>query len=534
MKNTDNYPFYRWMPKPLGSLLLFLMFFPVTFSGGAYMCNLAEMAGGLGILNEDVQMASYATTIGMCLFPPFMAGLLTIRRVKHLFLRAFLMLLVMNGVVAVSTNVIITIAACMVIGFFRVMLMMNITFTLVKYAMGIDALSQFVLTTEPSAEDRAKSEHARSWQMAAYYGIMLSIAQCSNLLTSYFAYNDTWRHAYGVVMGMIVVVLLIVKYTMPDEEKVVPYKWEWRKIPVVVSLGAAMTGICYVLVYGKTLDWFSSPRIVIALVLCLVFAAVYLFLTSNFSEPSTMHWEIFGFRNVWLSALLFLVLMILFSSSMFVGTFIKMTTQVGNYDSALLSRWAIVGCLIGTLISLVMSFMRMHFRWILALGFALMAVANAVLYFQYQTEGDYSMMAVIYVIDYAGMIIPYAMLVPLGMKHLPVRYMTTFVFVMLMTRNAIAPVAGMSVYTNALQHQQRNYMERMIQDINVENYQAQQLVAVSRTVGGDAAPLAVWRGVGGEASTIAAMRSITGVTIWILIGCVGVVLLFPYQKHEYA
>ena len=54
----DNYPFYAWMPKPLGCLVLFLMFFPVTFSGGAYMNNMAEMAGGMGVHSEDIQLAS--------------------------------------------------------------------------------------------------------------------------------------------------------------------------------------------------------------------------------------------------------------------------------------------------------------------------------------------------------------------------------------------------------------------------------------------------------------------------------------------
>ncbi|MCR4582381.1 MAG: hypothetical protein K5764_02350 [Prevotella sp.] len=181
---NDNYPFYGWMPKAAGCMVLFLMFFPATFSGGAYMNNLAEMAGGMGVHNEDIQLASYATSIGMALFAPFMAGFMTIRRVKHLFMRGFLVLLVLNGVIATTGNVVLTIASCLIIGFVRVMLMMNITFTLVKYGMGIDALSQFVLTEEPSLEERDKSEHARSWQMAGYYGVMLIIAQLSNLLTA--------------------------------------------------------------------------------------------------------------------------------------------------------------------------------------------------------------------------------------------------------------------------------------------------------------------------------------------------------------
>ena len=268
----ENYPFYDWMPKPLGCLVLFLMFFPVTFSGGAYMNNLAEMAG------------------------------MTVRRVKHVFMRAMLLLLALNAVIATTDNVVVTIAACLFIGFFRVMLMMNITFTLVKYGMGIDALSQFVLTEEPSQEDREKAEHARSWQMAGYYGVMLMIAQLGNVLTAYYAWHATWRHVYYVVMVMLLVALILVKFTMPNEEKSVAYQWEWKKIPVVVCLGVMMVSLCYVLVCGKTLDWFSSPRIVYATAIFLVSTAGYFFLSTNHLGEDSMRWQIMGLKNVWLSA----------------------------------------------------------------------------------------------------------------------------------------------------------------------------------------------------------------------------------------
>lgn len=58
-------------------------------------------------------------------------------------------------------------------------------------------------------------------------------------------------------------------------------------------------------------------------------------------------------------------------------------------------------------------------RWILAAGFGLLLVADIYLYFQYQTEGSFDHMVVVTIINYAGLFIPYAMLVPLGMKHLP-------------------------------------------------------------------------------------------------------------------
>ena len=539
----ENYPFYDWMPKPLGCLVLFLMFFPVTFSGGAYMNNLAEMAGGMGVQNEGIQMASYATSIGMALFAPFMAGFMTVRRVKHVFMRAMLLLLALNAVIATTDNVVVTIAACLFIGFFRVMLMMNITFTLVKYGMGIDALSQFVLTEEPSQEDREKAEHARSWQMAGYYGVMLMIAQLGNVLTAYYAWHATWRHAYYVVMVMLLVALILVKFTMPNEEKSVAYQWEWKKIPVVVCLGVMMVSLCYVLVCGKTLDWFSSPRIVYATAIFLVSTAGYFFLSTNHLGEDSMRWQIMGLKNVWLSAMLFTVLMILFSCSMFVSTFAKLSTQAGNFDAGMLASWAILGCFIGLLIAAAMAFARIHFRWILAVGFGLLFVADVYLYFQYQTEGSFDHMVVVTVINYAGLFIPYAMLVPLGMKHLPVRYMTTYIFVMLLFRNALAPVVGMSLYTNWLQERQQHYIHRLAQNVVYENQQAATydygMRRMGQAKGGstlEAQQLSATaiRGKITVQATLVAMRDITGTTIWLLVGTIAFVLFFPYHRDEFA
>ena len=158
-KKRAAYPFYSWMPKPLGCLVLFLMFFPVTFSGGAYMNNMAEMAGGMGVHSEDIQLA-------------------------------------------------------------------------------------------------------------------------------YYAWHATWRHAYYVVMVMLLVALLLVKFTMPDEEKTIAYKWEWRKMPTVACLGMMMVSLSYILVCGKTLDWFSSPRIMWATVFLLLSSAGYLWVSGR-SEGRT-------------------------------------------------------------------------------------------------------------------------------------------------------------------------------------------------------------------------------------------------------
>ena len=41
-----NYPFYDWMPKPLGIILLILLFIPILTVGGVYTANSGEMMSG--------------------------------------------------------------------------------------------------------------------------------------------------------------------------------------------------------------------------------------------------------------------------------------------------------------------------------------------------------------------------------------------------------------------------------------------------------------------------------------------------------
>lgn len=66
-----NYPFYSWVPKPFGILILLLLFVPLFFSGGTYLSNINEMTGGLGALSEQFQLLNLCTFIGMSLVFPF-------------------------------------------------------------------------------------------------------------------------------------------------------------------------------------------------------------------------------------------------------------------------------------------------------------------------------------------------------------------------------------------------------------------------------------------------------------------------------
>lgn len=84
-----NYPFYNWVPKPLGILIMLLLFIPILTVGGVYSVNSTEMMSGLGIISEHIQFTNFVTSIGMAAFAPFLYRLMCIRREKMMCLVGF-------------------------------------------------------------------------------------------------------------------------------------------------------------------------------------------------------------------------------------------------------------------------------------------------------------------------------------------------------------------------------------------------------------------------------------------------------------
>ena len=66
--NNKNFPFYDWVPKPLGIIFMIFLFIPIMTVGGVYTANSAEMTGGLGIISENITFVSFVTSVGMAAF----------------------------------------------------------------------------------------------------------------------------------------------------------------------------------------------------------------------------------------------------------------------------------------------------------------------------------------------------------------------------------------------------------------------------------------------------------------------------------
>ena len=132
-----NFPFYDWVPKPLGILFLILLFIPIMTVSGAYSVNSSEMMGGLGFLSEHISFIGFMTSIGMAAFSPFFYSLVCIRREKMMCLVGFSILAILSYVCAETDNLFLLALCSLIMGFVRQTLLMCNLFTLIKYAFGI-------------------------------------------------------------------------------------------------------------------------------------------------------------------------------------------------------------------------------------------------------------------------------------------------------------------------------------------------------------------------------------------------------------
>ena len=142
--------------------------------------------------------------------------------------------------------------------------MLNCTFTIAPYLTGVNTLSMFTMTETPTPETQYKMERMRTFLMPVLYCFILLIAQSSNVVTAWFAYEYSWQDAYYVTIGMLLTAMFMVLTTMPDVKNGEKYRVEWRKVPELILMTLILGCMAYVLAFGKTLDWFDSQKIVIA------------------------------------------------------------------------------------------------------------------------------------------------------------------------------------------------------------------------------------------------------------------------------
>lgn len=538
----QNYPFYDWVPKPVGILILILLFIPILTVGGVYSANSGEMMSGLGILSEHIQFVGFVTSIGMAAFAPFFYDLVRIRREKLMCLVGFSIMYLLSYVCAMTESIFLLALCSLIMGFLRMVLMMVNLFTLIKYAFGMEATRNITPGNEPSDEEGwDRLDREKSTSMPIIYLFFMILGQVGTALTAWLAYEYEWQYVYYFMMGTILLSILIIFITMPF------HSYPGERFPItfskfgnVVVFSCMVTCFIYILVYGKTLDWFDDPTIVRAALLTLLFGAIFIYLESSRRSPYFLM-DLFKLRTINMGVILFLLLMILNSSAMFVNVFTSIGMKIDNWQNAALGNWCVVGYIIGAILSIALGSRGVHLKYLFAIGFLLLGCSALFIYFEVQSAGLYDRMKYPVIIRAAGMMIIYSLTAVHANQRMPYKYLSTWICVMLTVRMVIGPGIGTAIYTNLLQERQQHYVTRYAQNVDRMNPDAEasytqtargmRYQGKSETEAEQMASISTKGRIQAQA-TLSAVKEMSG---WTFYGCLAAmlfVLAYPYRKRK--
>ncbi len=537
-----NYPFYNWVPKPLGIIILLLLFIPILTVGGVYTANSGEMMSGLGIQSEHIQFVGFVTSVGMAAFSPFFYRLVCIRREKMMCLVGFSVMYLLSYVCAKTDSIFLLALCSLVMGFLRMVLMMVNLFTLIRYAFGMEATRNITPGMEPSDEagwDRLDSE--KSVSMPTIYLFFMILGQVGTSLTAWLAYEYEWQYVYYFMMGALLLSILVIFVTMPY------HKFVSRRFPVtfskfanVVLFSVLWCSVIYVLVYGKVLDWYDDSTIRWATVIALVSGAVFFYMEKTHRSPYFLL-DVFKLRNINMGVVLFLLLMILNSSAMLVNVFTGVGMKIDNWQNAVLGNWAILGYFIGGVIAIVLGKRGVHLKYLFGMGFLFIGLSALFMYFEVQTDGLYGRMKYPVIIRAIGMMLLYSLTAVYANQRMPYKYLSTWICIMLTVRMVLGPGIGTALYTNVLQERQQHYITRYAQNVDVLHPEAS--ASYTQTVQGmlyqgksleegqQMASMSVKGNIQKQA-VLSSVKEISGWTLYACLICMIWIVVMPHPKRK--
>ena len=539
---SRNYPFYDWVPKPLGILFLIILFIPILTIGGVYSANSGEMTSGLGIQSEHIQFVGFVTSVGMAAFSPFFYQLVCIRREKMMCIVGFSIMYMLSYVCAETDSLFLLALCSLVMGFVRNVLMMCNLFTLIKYAFGMEATINITPGNDPTEEKGwDELDVQKTSSMPTIYLFFMILGQIGTCFTAWLAYEYEWQYVYYYMMGTMLVAIVILFVTMPF------HRYPGQHFPInfakfgnVVVFCGMMCSFIYIMVYGKVLDWYDSEEIRIATLLCVVFTALFIWLEWSRRCPYFLL-SVFKLRSVRVGLLLFFLLMVLNSSAMFVNIFVGVGMKIDNWQNATLGNWVVLGYFLGCLIGVYFGNKGVHLKYMFALGYLLIGLSSLYMYFEVQTQGLYSHMKWPVIIRATGMMLLYSLTAVYANQRMPFKFMSTWVCVMLSVRMVIGPGVGSALYSNVFQQRQQYYVTRYAHDYDRTNQEltntynqtvrGMQYQGKSVTESEQMAAISA-KGKVQVQATISAVKEMAGWTFYACLLCTLVTIIVPWKKRD--
>ncbi len=290
---------------------------------------------------------------------------------------------------------------------------------------------------------------------------------CLNMY-AWVAYVLYTRSVYDIMILVMAVMLLSTLLLMVrprlDNLPEVPEgdtRWPFTAGRMLSTLLFMASGCCfaYFTTHGYNQDWFSSVNIGLSLALSLFFFGA--FLLSDWTRPaSERYWdyEILSLPSSRWALLIFVLAILLNSSSLLVTVCAQLTMQLDQWHTACLNMYGWVGYVLATLL-IAFTFRRLHYRHYWTLAMAFFAAYAASLYLTVQPQMEYSHLVWLTIIRAMGLFLIYSAVMALSFYRRPGSLLTSWILVMLFLRNLVGNGLGIAFYQQHMLHGQQEYLQ---------------------------------------------------------------------------
>ena len=443
-------PLRKGLPGWMGIVTMFMVAIPVMMINGTYTGSLQEVSGTLGALTEDITMGYYAASTGMAIVYPILNKVMDRVTQKTLLLISLSLQVVISWMCAKTRSTDLLIAYSFMLGFVK-------GFAMLWF---VKKLSKLV-----------SPRNIRSEFYAYFYPIVFSVGQLSMIVTAQLAYYYDWKYMYYFEIILLLLAIMLVLATFRYAKVPIRQPFKGVDFRSIFIAAVAILMIMYVFTYGRVLDWFHSPRLRYYLVASILLLFLFLWVqwANRSREPYIYLIQITRVKPL-LGYLYMFITMFFCSSGTLITNYVTSIVHTDSVHANMLYLYVIPGFIVGAFMCFWwFRWQRWRFRYFISAGMACFVGYFAIMYFGIAPDSTYEMLYLPMFLRGMGMMILFISFGLFVVEELPMKYMLSNAFFLILSRSVLAPVIGSSFFSNMLYYLQLQGNQRLSDSITLSD-----------------------------------------------------------------
>ena len=367
MSDYNKGLFKNWVPKPVQLLLILIFTIVIMSVNPVNTGNISMMVGDLGTMPEYLMMANFVSVIGMATSMPLVLRVKMRFRTKEIMIVSLGVTAILSFVIGTTQEPEIIIAASLLMGFFKMFMMMEFILPLM-----------FILSPDGK----------RGRFYAIFYPFSIITGNIAGYYLAKLAYHTTWQYPHLLTAGLCLILIMIVVIFQHNQRfaRKMPFSQiDWLSI---VLFAATFMFMAFFLSFGKTLNWFESQNIRISFWGTLI-SFVLLALRQLSLKRSYISFGIFTKTNVQSGLVMLLFTGVFLGAGTLQNTF---TIGILGYDmitNASLNMMMVPGVFLAGIVAFYWFKNERLVKMFVFSGFAAFFLNSVMMYFMMATELNY-------------------------------------------------------------------------------------------------------------------------------------------------